>query len=151
VQIIHGISIPVGKLGIALPRTISQVWSAERNVAESFHVRSTSHDSESGTRNHLGTAGAHSTLPRVVQRIGRSIIPARPNSTIDGNSQAGASCYGPASSSSLPTTFNRSDHQSPQGSRDVIEIDSVPSEVTNVVPRHRAIQFADDQPTPPAV
>jgi hypothetical protein len=135
----------MGKLGVALPRTISQVWSAEGNVAEPFHVRATSHDSEAGTR-----SGAHSTLPRVVQRIGRSIVPARPNSAKDGSSQAGAKFYGPPSSSSLPTTFNRSTRTSPQGSRDAIEIDPVPSEAINTVPRHRAIQFADDQPTPPA-
>ena len=141
----------MGKLGIALPRTISQVWSAERNVTDSFHVRSASRDSEAGTRSYPGSIGAHSTLPRVVQRIGRSIIPAHPSSAKDGSSQAGSNLYGPASSSSLPTALNRSNHALPQSSGDAIEIDSVPSEATNTAPRSRAIQFADDQPTPPAV
>jgi len=75
--IVHGLSIPVGKLGFHLPRTISNAIS-QQSDPEPFHVRGpvdTEMGAESTLRRRTGAPSNSATaLPRKVYRIGRSVI-----------------------------------------------------------------------------
>ncbi|KAK0616131.1 hypothetical protein DIS24_g11694, partial [Lasiodiplodia hormozganensis] len=90
-QVVHGLSIPLGKLGILIPRTLSNAVSTDRNSDEPapFHIRSFTEQSLPGIlRNrHSNTASGTTTprsaatgstganlLPRPLYRIGGSVI-----------------------------------------------------------------------------
>lgn len=102
-QFVHGLSIPVGKLGFHLPRTLSNAVSSDRDASTdgpttSFSIRTFTEQSLPGIlRNrHAGgggssstntanpssgssaasgsTAGAANLLPRPIYRIGGSVI-----------------------------------------------------------------------------
>jgi hypothetical protein len=82
-QVVHGISIPLGKLGFYLPRTISAAVSTER-----ISRRSTDEPTPIGEgtlsgssalasrfrRYRAETSGNSSSLPRSFYRVGRSVI-----------------------------------------------------------------------------
>jgi len=75
--IVHGLSIPLGKLGIYLPRTISNAVSQQSDNPEPFHVRGgpideTELGAEPTLRRRTGNSAA--ALPRRVYKIGRSVI-----------------------------------------------------------------------------
>lgn len=89
--VVHGLSIPLGKLGIQIPRTFSNAVSSDRNSDEPapFHIRSFTEQSLPGIlRNrHSNTASGTTTprsaatgstganlLPRPLYRIGGSVI-----------------------------------------------------------------------------
>ncbi|KAF9634052.1 Cation/H+ exchanger [Lasiodiplodia theobromae] len=89
--VVHGLSIPLGKLGIQIPRTLSNAVSTDRNSDEPapFHIRSFTEQSLPGIlRNrHSNTASGTTTprsaatgstganlLPRPLYRIGGSVI-----------------------------------------------------------------------------
>ncbi|EKG11115.1 Cation/H+ exchanger [Macrophomina phaseolina MS6] len=91
--VVHGLSIPVGKLGILIPRTLSSAVSSDREPDEPapFHIRSFTEQSlpgllrnrhsasASGTATPRSaatgsTAAAASFLPRPLFRIGGSVI-----------------------------------------------------------------------------
>jgi hypothetical protein len=83
--VIHGLSIPMAKLGFFIPRTLSQALSSAYSDPEPFHVQTdadtdtddvmTDADAEQRLRRRPGwSRGAPDTLPRRVVRIGRSII-----------------------------------------------------------------------------
>jgi hypothetical protein len=82
-QVVHGISIPLGKLGFYLPRTISAAVSTER-----ISRRSTDDSTPIGEETLSGssalasrfrryraeTSGSSSSLPRSFYRVGRSLV-----------------------------------------------------------------------------
>jgi hypothetical protein len=80
--VIHGLSIPMAKLGFFIPRTLSQALSSAYSDPEPFHVPAdtdtddmTDADAEQRLRRRPGwSRGPGDTLPRRVVRIGRSII-----------------------------------------------------------------------------
>ncbi|KAL1648818.1 hypothetical protein SLS58_001998 [Diplodia intermedia] len=90
--VVHGLSIPLGKLGILIPRTLSNAVSSDRNSDEPapFHIRSFTEQSLPGIlRNrhsnisnpgsvtpHSAATGSTGTnlLPRPLYRIGGSVI-----------------------------------------------------------------------------
>lgn len=82
-QIVHGISIPLGKLGFYLPRTISAAVSTERLSRRSSEEHTPigeeplSGDSTLASRfrrYRAETSGSSSSLPRSFYRVGRSIV-----------------------------------------------------------------------------
>ncbi|KAL0258748.1 hypothetical protein SLS55_006251 [Diplodia seriata] len=90
--VVHGLSIPLGKIGILIPRTLSNAVSSDRNSDEPapFHIRSFTEQSLPGIlRNrhsnisnpgnvtpHSAATGSTGTnlLPRPLYRIGGSVI-----------------------------------------------------------------------------
>lgn len=79
----HGISIPLGKLGFYLPRTISAAVSTERiSRRSSEEPTNASEETVSGAsalasrfrRYREDTSGSSSSLPRSFYRVGRSIV-----------------------------------------------------------------------------
>ncbi|KAF2797264.1 hypothetical protein K505DRAFT_269813 [Melanomma pulvis-pyrius CBS 109.77] len=141
--VIHGISIPAGKLGVYLPRTISNVWSTDTREPEPFHVQEQSIESDQEPQQRSGTAN---TLPRLVHRIGRSII--RPDNVSSNINQSRESFQTPA-----PTPLGRRSltaTPAAQNSQDAIEIaptsnSSLPNNVLQ-----RTIRFPDEQTSAPA-
>ncbi|KAF1961053.1 hypothetical protein CC80DRAFT_436568 [Byssothecium circinans] len=83
--VIHGLSIPMGKLGFWLPRSLSRMMSTRREDSpEPFHVlehAGEDPETDGGLRRRPGTSGLTNTLPQHVRRIGRSAIRSRPNSS----------------------------------------------------------------------
>jgi len=83
-QIVHGLSIPMGKLGLQLPRTLSTALSFGRTNSSgpndsqhSFHVPSYGTTTDADTRIHRSPGFSRSlsgSLPSRVVRIGRSFI-----------------------------------------------------------------------------
>ncbi|KKY28752.1 putative na h [Diplodia seriata] len=91
-NVVHGLSIPLGKIGILIPRTLSNAVSSDRNSDEPapFHIRSFTEQSLPGIlRNrhsnisnpgnvtpHSAATGSTGTnlLPRPLYRIGGSVI-----------------------------------------------------------------------------
>ncbi|KAF2640801.1 hypothetical protein P280DRAFT_498631 [Massarina eburnea CBS 473.64] len=76
--IIHGLSIPMGKLGFWLPRNLSRMISSRRDDSpEPFHVANIEDETEDdgrGLRRRPGAGGLVDTLPQHVRRIGRTVI-----------------------------------------------------------------------------
>lgn len=78
----HGLSIPVGKLGFYLPRTISNALdSSSRDEPEPFHIGEHLHNEAQHIRQRqrhnqqqFGRRTADNSPPRPVFRIGRSVI-----------------------------------------------------------------------------
>ncbi|KAF2271704.1 uncharacterized protein EI97DRAFT_387310 [Westerdykella ornata] len=76
--VIHGLSIPLAKLGFYLPRTISEAISRDRDDEPDvpFHIREHDGWAGQGLRNRFGGASGGTSTPasRRVRQIGRSII-----------------------------------------------------------------------------
>lgn len=89
--VVHGLSIPMGKLGILIPRTLSNAVSSDRDPDEPvpFHIRSFTEQSLAGVLRNRHSASASGTatprsaatgstaanlLPRPLYRIGGSVI-----------------------------------------------------------------------------
>ena len=72
----HGLSIPLGKLGYHLPRTISEALSTQTDDPEPFHIQNNGGQNfEQGLRRRgTGSSAIANGLPNRVYRIGRSII-----------------------------------------------------------------------------
>lgn len=75
-------SVPLGKFGFWLPRTLSRAISSRREDSpEPFHIRDSNDpaseegDTDGGLRRRPGAAHSSSSLPQHVRAIGRSIIP----------------------------------------------------------------------------
>ncbi|KAH4607416.1 hypothetical protein HBH69_062820 [Parastagonospora nodorum] len=78
--VVHGLSIPMAKLGFIIPRTLSNALSIARSEEDEpvpFHISGRNEDSDAEARLRRRTGGLRSgdTLPQRVVRIGRSIIP----------------------------------------------------------------------------
>ena len=158
-QVIHGLSIPLGKLGFYLPRTISQAFSSDRDEPEPFHIRNhareASHEFEQGLRHRPVTDNPQSLTnppPRRVYPIGRSTI--RPNDS-NSTSQTRVSSQAPAPLSTAPTTMTTpqgpSQTASPtaQSSQEAIEMvpGTGPTQPAQVI--QRTIRFPDEQSSAP--
>ncbi|KAF2016426.1 hypothetical protein BU24DRAFT_346488 [Aaosphaeria arxii CBS 175.79] len=91
--IIHGLSVPLGKLGIYLPRTISNALSSDLPEGqEPFHVQ----QSNDNLGRELESPGSQA-LPYQIRRIGRSIIRPKDNES-SSNPGSGRSTPVPARS-----------------------------------------------------
>ncbi|KAF2006177.1 hypothetical protein P154DRAFT_455856 [Amniculicola lignicola CBS 123094] len=128
--VIHGLSIPAGKLGFWLPRTISQAISADRDSPEPFHigdqVSGLDRQGDNGLRRRPGTSDS-----RGVFRIGRSIISPRDSTSTPqtrSNSQAATPRVDP---SAIGSTISLN---TVPRSRDEIEVQ----------PTQRTIRFPDE-------
>ncbi|KAL5117076.1 hypothetical protein ACEQ8H_005035 [Pleosporales sp. CAS-2024a] len=78
--VVHGLSIPMAKLGFIIPRSLSNALSFARTDEDDpspFHITGIDQDSEADARLRRRSGGPRSTdsLPHRVVRIGRSIIP----------------------------------------------------------------------------
>ncbi|OAL01592.1 hypothetical protein IQ06DRAFT_292454 [Phaeosphaeriaceae sp. SRC1lsM3a] len=76
--VIHGLSIPMAKLGFLIPRTLSNVLSSARSdevEPQAFHVSDVASEAEARLRRRTGGLRSADTLPQRVVRIGRAIIP----------------------------------------------------------------------------
>jgi hypothetical protein len=108
--IVHGLSIPLGKLGVYLPRTISNAVSQQSDNPVPFQVRGGPIDdiefgAEATLRRRTGNSAT--ALPRRVYRIGRSVIGTSQSHTT-------SSRQTPKSSSpSLPQTLGREGEAGP--------------------------------------
>jgi len=67
--VVHGLSIPLGKLGFYIPRTLSQALSQE-NSRDAFHIERTSGASRSFDRPDQSSI----SVPAGVYRIGRTLV-----------------------------------------------------------------------------
>lgn len=104
-QVIHGLSIPMAKLGFIIPRTLSNVLSTQRSEEDepqAFHVSDVASESEARLRRRTGGLRSADTLPQRVVRIGRAIIPSGHNS--GSTSRATSQSRTPAPLSAVPTT-----------------------------------------------
>jgi hypothetical protein len=75
--VVHGLSVPLGKLGYHLPRSISQARSRDVDEPEPFHIAERLQmegDSALRQRRANGPRSPHDTPPRPVFRIGGSVI-----------------------------------------------------------------------------
>ncbi|KAF1943361.1 hypothetical protein EJ02DRAFT_142832 [Clathrospora elynae] len=81
--VVHGLSIPMGKLGFFIPRTLSTALSYARSDADEqdppFHIQDSTEDvgtdAEARLRRRPGwSRGGGDSLPQRVARIGRTII-----------------------------------------------------------------------------
>jgi len=85
-QVVHGLSIPMAKLGFLIPRTLSQALSSQREEdPEPFHIQDSAEDMATDIEQRLRRRPGWSrdggdSLPRRVVRIGRSIITSGTNS-----------------------------------------------------------------------
>jgi len=76
--VVHGLSIPLGKIGFFLPRTISRAFTSQANSEVSFRVGEQVRTSTSGVRRrNRDTSGTNSraTSARPIYRIGGTVIP----------------------------------------------------------------------------
>ncbi|KAJ4289737.1 hypothetical protein N0V90_011067 [Kalmusia sp. IMI 367209] len=86
--IIHGLTIPMSKLGLWLPRSISRAMSSQREESpEPFHITEHAQDAAQEIderlrrRSGASSSTAANILPHSVYRIGRSVIRSNPPST----------------------------------------------------------------------
>lgn len=81
--IVHGLSVPLGKVGYHLPRTISSaVMSRDREDPEPFQIPNRSEDDDRRRRLRFrqrdpGASGTNSPPTPTVFRIGGSVVPLR--------------------------------------------------------------------------
>ncbi|KAF2854945.1 hypothetical protein T440DRAFT_440646 [Plenodomus tracheiphilus IPT5] len=81
--VIHGLSIPMAKLGFFIPRTLSRALSSQRQEdPEPFHIQDNAEDATTAIEQRLRRRrNGGDTLPQRVVRIGRSIISSGTSST----------------------------------------------------------------------
>ncbi|KAF2810671.1 uncharacterized protein BDZ99DRAFT_519360 [Mytilinidion resinicola] len=157
--IVHGLSIPLGKLGLYLPRTISNAVS-QQSDPEPFHISGPA-DAELGNESNLRrrTGGSSATgLPRRVYRIGRSVI-GTSQSHITSVSQKTSRSSSPSrlQSISMPNLGQGGSSSAPGGSPVDLSsqdrVDRIETDMSNLPPMGpRAIRFPDEEgvgPTSP--
>ncbi|KAI5207647.1 hypothetical protein AUEXF2481DRAFT_36484 [Aureobasidium subglaciale EXF-2481] len=158
--VVHGISIPLGKLGFYLPRTISAAVSTERLSRRSTEEPTPiGEDTLSGDstlasrfrRYKADTSGNSSSLPRSFYRLGRSMV----SDLHKGHQQATASnnlastkdasnrnISGPSNPRPLgKTVVKDTDRNSPLGATPISDRSSSPP------PLNRTIRFPDESPS----
>ncbi|RDW71359.1 putative Na(+) antiporter 1 [Coleophoma cylindrospora] len=97
--VVHGLSIPLGKFGFFLPRTLSRAFATSSNdEPQSFHIGGRVSAVSSGVlrerRNRRGQSGATtptgttSTSARPIYKIGGTVIPDRDRGTITPGTRA---------------------------------------------------------------
>jgi hypothetical protein len=90
VQVVHGLSIPLGKLGFYLPRTLSHAFDSQQvDEPEPFHIRDRVHGVNDILRNRRRTRTSGTSTPnragepdRPMYRIGGTVIRERASGTI---------------------------------------------------------------------
>ncbi|CAJ2511555.1 Uu.00g071800.m01.CDS01 [Anthostomella pinea] len=123
--VVHGLSIPLGKFGFYLPRTISRTMTSPGGTDEPFQIRGRINDllprslSRAGTEGNNTPIESRSTSTRPVFKIGGSVIPQDES--------------GRPSQQFAP--------------RDRMDVDGTSTPV-NVQPPNRTIRFPDEEPAP---
>ncbi|KAF2203313.1 hypothetical protein GQ43DRAFT_454544 [Delitschia confertaspora ATCC 74209] len=153
--VIHGLSIPLGKFGIYLPRTISQALSQQDDDPEPFHIReharNAEHDLESELRHRGGAKNTSGTTTpvRKVYPIGRSIVKPRESHsagntrthTPNGASRTALPLANPPTTGATSKTSSPEVSPTAESSQDAIE-----SLSANQLGHQRAIRFPDEGP-----
>ena len=103
-QLVHGLSIPLGKLGLYLPRTLSTALSQE-NSDSNFQLGRSTENISLNTAPHVGPGGI--PVPRKIWRIGRPV-----RSGLQSNTSRGTS-HGPTPRTASPTRATNEDLRSP--------------------------------------
>jgi NhaP-type Na+/H+ or K+/H+ antiporter len=144
--VVHGLSIPMAKLGFIIPRTLSNALSIARSdedEPEPFHISGIATDSDAEARLRRRTGGLRSadTLPQRVVRIGRSIIPSGHGSgrTSRSTSRANSQVPTPTPLSTVPTSA-RDDEETTR--RKAADNEALSSQLEV----QRTIRFANPQP-----
>ncbi|KAL1607369.1 hypothetical protein SLS59_002334 [Nothophoma quercina] len=137
--VVHGLSIPLGKLGFFIPRTLSRAISSRSDEPEPFYVsdEDATTDIEQRLRRRPGwsrTGG--DSLPNSVVRIGRSIIRSGDNS----RSQSRSNVQTPVALSTAPTMARG------EGAGDEASAVASAAASTGDVGLQRTIRFPDEQP-----
>ncbi|OCK77959.1 CPA1 family monovalent cation:H+ antiporter [Lepidopterella palustris CBS 459.81] len=149
--VVHGLSIPLGKLGFYLPRTISQAVS-QQEEPEPFHIRERAVDGEHAIERSLrhrsgaGTPinGNATPVPRPVFRIGRSIIRPKDSKSTNPTPSDSPNVMGARSPAPMSPISPDSQNHSPVASP--TEHDSQEDDVTApALMIQRAIRFPDEQ------
>ena len=146
--VIHGISIPLGKLGFYIPRTISNALSEDRNISQSFHVRRESIEPELGMRTPSKNDGSHSVEkpnPRLAGRIGRAIIRPKSPSPIPGHPSSNT--HDPNPNLDLPTMPGEASQTVPTSDLappDMAETPPVSLPIKHSSEIQRSIRFPDE-------
>jgi hypothetical protein len=135
--IVHGLSIPLGKLGFFIPRTLSRAVSSMSVDPEPFYVPEGAEDATTDIEQRLRRRPGWSrtggdSLPNRVVRIGRSIIRSGETS----RNQSRSNMHTPMPLSAAPTIV-RGEEESAQ-----------PSAATSSgdVGLQRTIRFPDEEP-----
>jgi hypothetical protein len=145
-QIVHGLSIPMGKLGFHGPRVLSTALSFARTGDESeggdappFHVQDgeTRTDAEARLRRRPGwSRNGGDSLPNRVVRIGRTLISSGTSSA----STSRATSQAPLPLSSVPTAVREEGKSGSEGGSE----EAMPGPGEGVLPG-RTIRFHDEQ------
>lgn len=139
--VVHGLSIPLGKLGFFIPRTLSRAISSRSDEPESFYVAEGAADATTDIEQRLRRRPGWSrtggdSLPNRVVRIGRSIVRSGTNS----RSQSGSNVHTPVPLSTAPTMA-----RDEGASREASAMASAAAS-TGDVGLQRTIRFPDEQP-----
>ncbi|KAL6705390.1 hypothetical protein ACN47E_007039 [Coniothyrium glycines] len=143
--VVHGLSIPMAKLGFFIPRTLSIALSSQREEdPQPFHIQENaeeiSTDIEQRLRRRPGwSRNGGDTLPQRVVRIGRSIISSNSNSNSSSTNQTRAPSQAPIPLSAVGT-IARGDRVVPESHSDVAVAPSTQS-------MQRTIRFPDEPRT----
>lgn len=134
--IVHGLSIPLGKLGFFIPRTLSRAVSSRSADPEPFYIPEGAEDASTDIEQRLRRRPGRSrtggdSLPNRVVRIGRSIIRSGENS----RSQSRSNVHTPMPLSAAPTMARE-------------EVSAQPSAAASSgdVGLQRTIRFPDEEP-----
>ncbi|KAF1970111.1 hypothetical protein BU23DRAFT_511910 [Bimuria novae-zelandiae CBS 107.79] len=148
--IIHGLTIPMSKLGIWLPRSISRAISSQREDSpEPFHIREDTGDEEGLRRRAEANSGtASDAVLQVPRRIGRNIIQTNPVS----EPHSRTSSRGPIPLSNVPTTSYGQENNYVDLARktDFQDTEQSTTRTGTTEPaqlNHRAIRFPDEVTT----
>lgn len=139
--IVHGLSIPLGKIGFFIPRTLSRAISARSDEPEPFYVAEDAEDESTDIDQRLRRRPGWSrnggdSLPNRVVRIGRSIIRSGDNS----RNQSTSNVQTPVPLSAAPTVARGEGG----GAGDSAGGSAAAS--TGDVGLQRTIRFPDEQP-----
>lgn len=135
--IVHGLSIPLGKIGFFVPRTLSRAMSSRGEDPDPFYVPEGAEDATTDIEQRLRRRPGWSrtggdSLPNRVVRIGRSIVRSGGNS----RSQSTSNVQTPIPLSAAPT-LARNEGVSGDQSATASEADIAPN---------RTIRFPDEEP-----
>lgn len=135
--VVHGLSIPLGKLGFFIPRTLSRAISSRSEDPEPFYVAEGAEDATTDIEQRLRRRPGWSrtggdSLPNRVVRIGRSIIQSGSNS----RSGSRSNVHTPHPLSAAPTVAREEGTNAGQ---------SAAASTADVV-LQRTIRFPDEEP-----
>ena len=161
----HGISIPLGKLGFYLPRTISAAVSTERISRRSTdeptpigeETMSGSSALASRFRRYREDTGSSSSLPRSFYRIGRSMVSdlhrghqQTKNASAPSNDITNRNISEPSNPRPLGKTIAKdTDRESPLGATPTADRAGAvtPAGSHSPAPLNRTIRFPDENPS----